>query len=99
MVYRFETAREQARGHIVEAWHGRVAEALFREWLTQFLPKRFGVTSGYIISQALNDTAPTPHYDVIIYDQLAAPILWVERSPDASALGRALAVPAEHVGA
>jgi len=99
MLYQVDIARKQSCGHIVEAWHGRVAEAVFREWLAQFLPKRFAVTSGYIISQAFTETAPTPHYDVIIYDQLAAPILWVERSPDSSVLGRAVAVPAEHVAA
>ena len=39
----------------------------------------------------------TPHFDVIIYDQLEAPILWVEDFPDVSSQGRSLAIPVEYV--
>src|SRR4051812_19125465 len=61
------------------------------------LPKRYGVTSGYIISQGLWGNVKAPHFDVIIYDLLNAPVLWVEDHPDTSAAGRSMAIPAEHV--
>lgn len=50
MLDAFDSAREKARSHEVETFHGRVAEAKLREWLSSFLPKRYGVTSGYIVS-------------------------------------------------
>lgn len=93
----FDRAREKARSHEVEAFHGKVAEAELRKWLSSFLPKRYGVTSGYIVSPGMSATHKTPHFDVIIYDQLESPVLWVEDSPDASPQGRSLAIPVEHV--
>ena len=53
----FDTAREQARAHEVETYHGRVAEAEIRKWLVQFLPKRYGVTSVTLYPRA--SRAPT----------------------------------------
>lgn len=93
----YDRARTQARGHEVEAYHGRAGEAAVREWLSTFLPKRYGVTSGYIISAGLDSGEKMPHYDVIIYDQLESPILWVESHGDLSGQGRSLAIPVEHV--
>jgi hypothetical protein len=95
----YDVAREQARAHKVETFHGNVAEAACREWLRGFLPKRYGVTSGYIVSSGLKSTDKTPHFDVIIYDQIESPILWIEGNPDASEQGRSLAIPVEHVRA
>jgi hypothetical protein len=46
----YDRAREQARAREVDTLHGRVVEATFREWLSDFLPKRYGATSGYIVS-------------------------------------------------
>jgi hypothetical protein len=40
-------------------------------------------------------TDKTPHFDVIIYDRLESPVLL--GTADHSALGRSLAIPAEHV--
>ena len=48
----------------------KVAEAELRKWLSGFLPKRYGVTSGYIVSPGLKSAEKIPHFDVIIYDQL-----------------------------
>jgi len=93
----FDRASEKAKSHEVETFHGRVAEAEFRKWLSNFLPKRYGVTSGYIVSPGLKASEKTPHFDVIIYDELEAPVLWVEDFPDASQQGRSLAIPAEFV--
>jgi hypothetical protein len=82
MLDAFDRAREKAGSHEVEIYHGKVAEAEFRKWLSSFLPKKYGVTSGYVVSPGLKSTEKTPHFDVIIYEQLESPILWVEDSPD-----------------
>jgi hypothetical protein len=78
MFAEFDVARTHGKMHEIETWHGVVAEGLFRRWLADFLPWRFGVTSGYIISQNRLEDEKTPHFDVIIYDRLNAPVLWVE---------------------
>src|SRR5712692_3156052 len=93
----YDDAREQARAHEVETFHGKVAEGACRDWLLGFLPKRYGVTSGYIISPGLPSVAKLPHFDVIVYEQLESPVLWVEENPDSSVQGRALAIPVEYV--
>ena len=75
MLDAFDRAREKAKSHEVETFHGEVAEAELRKWLTSFLPKRYGVTSGYIVSAGLKSSEKKPHFDVVIYDQLEAPCL------------------------
>jgi hypothetical protein len=97
MLDAFDRAREKSKSHEVETFHGKVAEAELRKWLSSFLPKRYGVTPGYIVSPGLKGTEKTPHFDVIIYDQLESPVLWIEDSPDVSAQGRSLAIPVEYV--
>jgi len=97
MLDAYDRAREKAKSHEVETFHGKVAEAELRKWLSSFLPKRYGVTSGYIVSPGLKSTDKTPHFDVIIYDQLESPVLWVEDFPDVSSQGRSLAIPVEYV--
>jgi len=100
MLYQFELAKKYADSHIVKVSHGNVAEAVFRKWLKGFLPEKFGVTSGYIVSQSNQSIdLKLPHYDVIIYDKLNSPTLWVEESPDTSEDGHTRAIPAEYVGA
>jgi hypothetical protein len=95
----FDRARTYASGHETQTYHGRAVESEVRRWLTEFLPKRYGVTAGYVISQATTDSVRAPHFDVIIYDQLESPILWTEAHPDAAPEGRSRGVPAEHVRA
>ena len=97
MLDQFDRAREQGRVHKAKTFHGRVAEASCREWLKQFLPRRYGVTSGYIVSPGLKSSQETPHFDVIIYDRLESPILWVEPNPDSTEQGLSRAIPVEHV--
>ncbi len=97
MLDAYDRAREKAKAHKVETFHGKVAEAELRKWLSNFLPKRYGVTSGYIVSPGLKSTHKAPHFDVIVYDQLESPVLWVEDSPDDSPQGRSLAIPVEYV--
>lgn len=97
MLDAYDRARAKAKSREIETYHGKVAEGEFRKWLSDFLPKRYGVTSGYIVSQGQKSTEKTPHFDVIIYDQLESPVLWVEDFPDVSSQGRSLAIPAEYV--
>lgn len=97
MLDAFDRAREKSRAHEIEVYHGKIAEAEFRKWLLSFLPKRYGVTSGYIVSPGRKENEKTPHFDVIIYDQLESPVLWIEDSPDISSQGRSLAIPVEYV--
>jgi hypothetical protein len=93
----YDKAREQARAHETETYHGRVAEGALRKWLAGFLPKRYGVTSGYVVSPGLGSDVKVPHFDVIIYDQMEAPVLWIEDNPDSSQQGHSLAIPVEYV--
>jgi hypothetical protein len=95
----FDRARQHSRAHEIETYHGIVAEAQFRNWLTDFLPKKYGVTAGYIVSQGASENDKLPAFVVIIFDQLEAPILWVESHPDVSPLGKMRAIPAEYVKA
>jgi len=95
----YDRAFSHAQTQPVQTHHGNVAEAAFRDWLVTFLPKRFGVTSGYIRSQHSAFIPQSGHFDVIIYDQLEAPTLWIEDNRDKSEGGRARIIPAEHVRA
>lgn len=97
MLTAFDSAREKASAHEIEVYHGKVAEAQLRQWLSGFLPKRFGVTSGYIVSPGIKDGTKVPHFDVIIYDALESPVLWIEEDPDVSKAGRSMAIPVEYV--
>jgi hypothetical protein len=97
MLNRFDRAKEYAEIHEIETYHGIVAEEEFRSWLSNFLPKKYGVTSGYVISQGQPDSVKAPHFDVIIYDHLNSPILWEEDHSGLSPSGRSQAIPAEYV--
>lgn len=100
MLYQFELAKKYSKSHIVKVSHGNVAEATFRKWLSTFLPQRYGITSGYVVSQdRVMSGIKLPHYDVIIYDILDSPILWVEENSDHSEQGKTRAIPAEYVRA
>ena len=96
MLDAFDRAREKARAHEVEVFHGKVAEAEFRKWLSAFLPKRYGVTAGYVISQGLKSSEKAPHFDVIIYDRLSLPVLWADENP-IRFQGTSLAIPCEYI--
>lgn len=99
MLAAYDIAKDQDSNRQVKVRHGLVAEAEFRKWLSEFLPKRYGVTSGYIISPGISSKEHMVHYDVIIYDQLESPVLWVEDNPDSSGQGKSLAIPVEYVSA
>jgi hypothetical protein len=97
MLDAFDRARTKADLHKVTTAHGGAAEAEFRKWLSEFLPKKYGVTSGYVVSQGRQSTDRTPHFDVIIYDCLESPVLWIDGTVDDSNQGRSRAIPAEYV--
>ncbi len=97
MLNRFWEAKKYAEAKGVQVSHGNVAEAELRRWLEEFLPKRYAVTSGYIISHAFQEDAKLRHFDVIIYDCLGAPVLWVEPNADSSEQGKVRAIPVEYV--
>lgn len=99
MLAAYDIAKKQESNKQVKTRHGLVAEAEFRKWLIEFLPKRYAVTSGYIISPGISSSEYMVHYDVIIYDQLESPVLWVEDNPDSSGQGKSLAIPVEYVHA
>lgn len=95
---KYDIAKEKGASRPVKTEHGVTGEAAIREWLTEFLPRKYGVTSGFIVP----DLVETPgfklyHYDVIIFDALNAPILWVDDNPDQSQQGRKRAIPAKYV--
>jgi hypothetical protein len=94
MLDAFDRAREQSRIHEVETYHGIAAESEFRKWLESFLPARYGVTAGYVISPGIKGNAKAPHYDVIIYDKLESPVLWIE---DQAHGDESRAIPVEYV--
>lgn len=97
MIDKFDRAKEMDKAHKTNVYRGIVAEAAFRDWLSQFLPKKFGVTSGYILSQTEPDSKKLPHFDVIIYDQLNSPVYWTEGTPGSSGVGQSRAIPLEYV--
>jgi len=99
MLDEYDRAAIHASEQPVSTHHGVVGEAAVRDWLQNFLPKRYGVVSGYIKSQGFETAYQSTHFDVIIYDQLEAPILWIEVNRDKSESGRARIIPAEHVRA
>lgn len=99
MLAEYDRALSHAKTQPVATHHGNVAEAAVRDWLSTFLPKRFGVTAGHVRSQGFETAYQSPHFDVIVYDQLESPILWVEENRDKSEGGRTRIIPAEHVGA
>jgi hypothetical protein len=103
MLDAFERSKIQITNRPTQTGKGPVAEAEFRQWLRQFLPKKYSVTSGYIISQRDAFTSRNKlknkllEYDVIIYDELNSPLLWVESNSDSSEQGKKRAIPAEYV--
>ena len=49
------------------------------------------------MSQGQTDKTKLPHFDVIIYDQIESPVLWIKASPDTKSGKESRAIPAEYV--
>ncbi|MEQ8789275.1 MAG: hypothetical protein RIC55_23475 [Pirellulaceae bacterium] len=102
LLARYDDARTKAEARPVQTGHGLVAEALIREWLNGFLPRRFRACAGYLVSQSLEhihtgEVPKLPHYDVIIYDELNAPVLWIDENPEVRDGENSRAIPVEFV--
>lgn len=93
----FDKIIQQTVNRPVKSAQGTAIEAYLRSWLSEFLPKKFAVTSGYIIPNLFIDSLNLYHYDIIIYDNIESPILWTEGNKDNSELGQYRAIPAKHV--
>lgn len=77
--------------------HGPAFEASLRKWLEEFLPRRYAVTSGFIIPNIREVGEKLYHYDVVIYDAMESPVLWANSNEDHSNQGRQRAIPAKYV--
>lgn len=100
MLANYDLAKFENEDRPLETEHGVIAEASLRKWLSEFLPDRYGVTSGYIIPPILESEDYTRyHYDVIIYDKLDSPVVWEGSNDDASSQGLRRAIPASRVRA
>lgn len=93
----FDKVLEQTANRPIHVAHGQAVEAYIRKWLAEFLPKKYAVTSGYIIPDLYDDSGKIYHYDVIIYNHLEAPVLWTEGNQDNSEQGKYRAIPAKYV--
>lgn len=93
----FDAAKGDSVSQPVMTHHGVAGEAIIRDWLSTFLPKKFGVTSGFIIPDILTDDYEIKHFDIIIYDYMNSPVLWVQSTRDNSEQGIKKAIPATYV--
>lgn len=81
----------------VKTEHGDALEAIVRQWLQEFLPEKYAVSSGYVIPNIYNPGMKLYHSDIIIYNRLEAPILWTQDNADQSEQGKYRAIPAKHI--
>jgi len=95
----FNSAKGYNRSRPVRTEHGIAGEARFRKWFSEFLPKKYGVTSGYIIPDIMTVDYNLYHFDLLIYDEMNSPILWVDGNSDNSEQGKRQAIPAKYVHA
>ncbi len=97
ILFEYDKLCELTSNRPVKVAHGIGVEAYLRKWLSEFLPKKYGITSGYIIPSLYDDSKELYHYDIIIYNQLESPILWTESNNDQSYQGNYRAIPAKYV--
>ncbi|WP_282611129.1 DUF6602 domain-containing protein [Pelagibius sp. Alg239-R121] len=98
MLASYDLAKFENRNRPLITEHGNVAESALRSWLSDFLPDRYGVTSGFILPPVLEEEHPIEyHYDLIIYDKLNAPVLVSDQDTDRSRTGTPKMIPAQCV--
>jgi len=96
----YDRSKEVNQSKPVQVEHGIAGEAAIRRWLEVTLPEKYGITSGYIIPDLIvSDNYKLYHYDVIIFDKINAPILWVDGNYDQSSQGKRRAIPSKYVKA
>lgn len=93
----YDSSREININRPVRVQHGQTAESAFRRWLGQYLPKRYGVTSGFVIPDIRSMNYKIRHHDVIVYDVLNSPVLWASGDSEVNEQGRERAIPARFV--
>src|SRR5687768_6707891 len=93
----FDRSKGFNQSRPIKTEHGKAGEAVIRNWLSDLLPQRFGVTSGYVIPDVITQDYTLYHYDVIIYDKLNSPVLWIDSDLDTSEQGKKRAIPAKHI--
>jgi len=96
MLHAYDQAREQACAHKLKTYQGNAAEAEFRKWLSEFLLENTRSARLYRLFSDSPTRSKLPHYDVIIFDALESPVLWIE--PHGGSDG-SRAIPAETVRA
>ncbi|MGF1761567.1 hypothetical protein L4D76_27420 [Photobacterium sagamiensis] len=94
IVSEYEYAKKKYQNRPVKTEHGNVSESLLVNWLKESLPKKYGVTSGYVIPDLYVEKYKVYHFDIIIYDKLESPVLWMEPSDNNT---KARAIPAKHI--
>lgn len=99
LLQEYDTAAAQAADDPVKTEHGVSCEANFRSFLEQFLPKKYGVTKGYIITPDLDYAGPLEEWDIVIYDAMEAPVLFVRRTRDENEAAGKRGIPVEYVRA
>lgn len=90
----YQDAKSKYRNRPTQTEHGKISEYLLINWLKESLPQKYGVTSGYIIPDLYVENYTVYHFDIIVYDKLESPVLWVEPAEDSS---KARAIPAKYV--
>jgi len=73
----FNRAKEYNVSRLVRVQHGKAGEAAVRKWLSDYLPKKYGVTSGFVIPDVIAAEYKLYHFDVLIYDRINSPELGV----------------------
>ena len=97
LLQEYDAAVAQAADDPVRTEHGVSCEAHFRSFLEQFLPRKYGVTKGYIITPDLGYAGPLEEWDIIIYDAMEAPVLFVRRNRDENERAGKRGIPVEYV--
>lgn len=95
----YDAAKLRASDDPVATEHGVDAEAMFRNFLAKYLPRRYGVTKGHIITPSLEYDGPLEEWDIIIYDALESPVLYVRDNPDTGPGGGKRGIPVQYVKA
>lgn len=93
----YDNAKKKSSEHHVQVNHGFIAEKLIRSWLISFLPKKFGVCKGYIITYNPEYEGKLEEWDIIIYDALEAPILFTNQKDNNYNSLPIRAIPVEYV--
>jgi len=95
----YDEAKQQTGDDAVKTEHGITGEAEIRKLLQSFLPKRFGVCKGYIITTNLQFEGALEEWDVLLYDAMESPVLFTRGPGDQDNAESKRAIPVEHVRA